>query len=283
MERHAGLSRPLDARFAAWLTSNSHATVGYHLSCGMDRPGRTEMPHGCGPGWQGRALAAVLRECYRRGLARPILEEVEIAALSVLPEPEGVDEEPRPPLLPGPRERWEVAIRRAAGIVHKILCHGPASGTAGGEILFTGGTLGAEVVGLDMEQRVDMIWRRFGGALEAVLVFEESLANGRPAPARDDWRCVLAAAVVRALYGQTPDVHAVWVSGPAARVARIPDEVLDERLRTLARILARARTFRGLDDAGEEAFYSLTAEPPSETASGRRGQRSRGSTRRGIG
>ncbi len=194
------------------------------MSCGMDRPGRTEMPHGCGPGWQGRALAAVLRECYRRGLVRPTLEEVEIAALSVLPEPEGVDEEPRPPLLPGPRERWEEAIRRAAGIVHGILCHGPASGTAGGQILFTGGTLRAQVDGLETEQRVDMIWRRPGGALEAVLVFEESLANGRPAPVRDDWRCVLAAAVVRALYGQTPDVHAVWVSGPAARVARIPDE-----------------------------------------------------------
>ena len=281
MERQAGLSRPLDARFADWITSNSHATVGYHLSCGMDRPARLDLPHGRGPGWQGRALAAVLRECYRRGLINPILEEVEISALAVLPEPEQADEGPGPPLLPGPRERWEEAIRRAAELVHGIICHGPASGAAGGEVLFTGGTLGAQVDGLDIEQRVDMIWRRPGGALEAVLVFEEPLANGRPRPATDDWRCVLAATVVRALYGQTPDVHVVWVSGPTARVARIPDEVLDERLGTLAWTLARASTFRGLADAGEGAFYSLTAEPPFPQAAGtRRGQRSRGSARR---
>ena len=166
--------------------------------------------------------------------------------------------------------------------MHGILCRGPASGAAGGEILFSGGTLGAEVDGLDIEQRVDMIWRRPGGVLEAVLVFEEPLTNGRPRPATDDWRCILAAAVVRALYGQNPDVHAVWVSGAAARVARIPEEVLDERLGTLVRTLARARDFRGLENAGEGAFYSLAAEPPSPGVAGaRRGQRSRGSARRG--
>ena len=98
MERYAGSSRPLDARYASWLTGNSPATVGYHLSCGMDRPARPDLPHGRGPGWQGRALASVLRECYRRRLTNPVLEEVEIAALAVLPEPEQADEEPRPPL-----------------------------------------------------------------------------------------------------------------------------------------------------------------------------------------
>lgn len=280
MERYEGTSRALDARMAAWLTSNSHATVGYHVSCGLERPARRELPHGCGPGWQGRAIAAVLRECYRSGLVNPILEEVEISAIAVLPEPESDDEGPRPPFAPGPRERWEEAVRRAAEAVYGILRHGPASGSAGGDILFTGGTLVAEVDGLEVEQRVDMIWRRPDGALEAVLIFEEPL-NARPRPAVDDWRCVLAASTVREVYGQTPDVHTVWVSGNTARVSHIPDEALNDRLGTLSRVLARASTFRGLDGSGEGAFYRFTDEPPHfQAARGNRGQRPRGSARR---
>ena len=279
MERRADSRRPLDAGYAAWLTNSTPATVGYHLACGMDRPKRVEIPHGCGPGWQGRAVAAVLRECYRRRLRKPILEEVEIAALDVLPEP--ADDPQRPPFAPGPHEQWERAVRNTARTAHKILCHGPASGTAGGEVLRTGEVLEAEVRGLQLEQPVDMIWRRPCGTVEAVLVFDEKLAAARPGPAENDWRCVLAAATVRTLHGHNPDVHTVWVSAGAARVARIPDEVLDGKLRTLAAILGRARAFQGLGGPGGDAFYRFAADPPFSAPAGRRrGQRSPGSARR---
>ncbi len=56
-------TRPLDARFASWLANSSLAAVGYHLSCGLTLPESEEISHGLGPDWQGRALAAVLREC----------------------------------------------------------------------------------------------------------------------------------------------------------------------------------------------------------------------------
>ena len=279
MERYPEIPRPLDARFASWLETSPAPTVGYHLSCGLTLPEREEMPHGTGPGWQGRALAAVLRECYVRRLENPTLEEVEVAALSVLPAPEPDDARPRPPAMPGAREKWERAVGSTAKAVRDVLRHGPASGAAGGEVLFTGGALSAEVSGLELEQRVDTIWRRPDGTLEAVLVFEESLGRSGPRPAGDDWRCVLAAAVVRSVHGETPDVHAVWISSATARVSRIPDEVLDERLLFLARVLEGARVFEGLSGAGEEAFYRLadvTGAPFEPTdVPGRR--RSRGS------
>ncbi len=60
--------RPVDARYASWLASSSPATVGYHLTCGMSVPEREGQPHGMGPGWEARAVAAVVRECYRLGL-----------------------------------------------------------------------------------------------------------------------------------------------------------------------------------------------------------------------
>ncbi len=283
MERYPEIPRPLDARYASWLATSPAPTVGYHLSCGLSLPGREEMPHGLGPGWQGRALAAVLRECYRLGLDNQTLEEVEIVALSILPAPED-DERPRPPLVPSIRAKWEEAVRLTAETVHRILRHGPASGAAGGERLFAGGVLGAEVGGLELEQRVDLIWRRPDGTLEAVLVFEEPLGQGGPRPAGEDWRCLLAAVVVRSLYGENPDVHAVWVSSATARVSHIPDETLDERLGTLDRVLEGAREFEGLSGVGEGAFYRLADAAGSlyESAdrSGRRPPRGSGQRKR---
>ena len=257
MERYPEIPRPLDARFASWLASSPAPTVGYHLSCGLSLPERETMPHGTGPGWQGRALAAVLRECYGRRLETPTLEEVEVAALSVLPAPEHDDDRPRPPAMPSAREKWERAIGVTAKAARDILRHGPASGAAGGEVLFTGGTLLAEASGFELEQRVDMIWRRPDGTLEAVLAFEEPTGVA-PDHAKDDWRCVLAAAVVRSLHSETPDVHAVWVSSAAARVSHILDETLDDRLDLLNRVLEGAREFEGLSGVGEGAFYRFS-------------------------
>lgn len=279
MERYPEIPRPLDARFASWLETSPAPTVGYHLSCGLRLPERETMPHGTGPGWQGRALAAVLRECYGRRLETPTLEEVEVAALSVLPAPEQ-DDGPRPPAMPSMRERWERAVGVTAQTVRDVLRYGPASGAAGGEVFFTGGTLGAEVSGLELEQRIDMIWRRPDGTLEAVLVFEESLGQGGPRPAEEDWRCVLAAAVVRSLHGENPDVHVVWVSSAAARVSHIPDETLDERLGGLSRILEEAREFGGLTETGEDAFYRLAENSEATPYGPAGGRRPAGSRRR---
>ena len=279
MEGHPEIPCPLDARFASWLETSSAPTVGYHLSCGLTLPEREEMPYGTGPGWQGRAFAAVLRECYERGLESPTLEEVEVAAISVLPAPEQEDDGPRPPAVPSTRERWERAVGVTAKTVLDALRHGPASGAAGGDVLFTGGVLGAEVAGLELEQRIDMVWRRPDGTLEAVLVFEEPLGRGSPRPAEDDWRCVLAAAVLRSLHGENPDVHAVWISSAAARVSRIPDETLDERIDLLNRVLEGAKAFGGLSGVDDEAFYRFAevAGYPYEPADGPGRRRPRGS------
>jgi hypothetical protein len=171
-------------------------------------------------------------------------------------------------------QRWERAIAITASAVHRILRYGPASGSAGAEILFSGGTLEAEVAGLELEQRVDLVWRRPDGTLEAVLIFEEPIGRGGPCPAEEDWRCVLATAVVRELFGENPDVHSVWVSGAVARIAHIPEETLDARLGRLSRVLEGARGFDGLAGIGEGAFYRLADVPgASYTEDGRRGRR----------
>ncbi len=257
------MDRPIDARQASWLTISPPATVGYHLSCGMSLPEKEELPHGLGPRWQPRALAAVLRECYVRRLWNCTLEEVEAAAISVLPAPEqDEDERPTAPSAPrlNARQNWERAISVTARAAHRVLRYGPASGSAGGEVLFTGGLLEAEVGGVRLEQRVDLVWRRADGALEAVLVFEEAMGRRGLRPAEADWRCVLAAAVVRSLYGETPDLHTLWVSEAAARVARIPDEGIWRRLSRLKLALGVARRFRGLAETGQSIFYRLREE-----------------------
>ncbi len=257
--------RPIDARFASWLSSNSPSTVGYHLRCGVALPEPAERPHGTGPGWEARAVAAVVRECYRLGLRSPGLEEVEVVTLSVLPEPPDEDRRPGPPLAPGPRERWERAVAVLSEAAHRIVRHGPASGSAGGEVLRTGVMLRAEASGLPVEARVDLIWRRPDGALEAVLVVEEPWENGvGPAPAGDDWRCVLAAAVVSRLYGESPDLHTVWTAEGAARVDALAAEAVEEKLHTLRDALEIARGFEGLRAGEEPVLYGFGPWPSGE-------------------
>ena len=255
-------ARPMDARFASWLSSSPPSTVGYHLRCGMSFPVPAEGPHGTGPGWEARAVAAVVRECYRLGLGSPALEEVEVVTLSVLPEPPDEDRRPGPPLAPGPKERWERAVRVLSEAAHRIVLLGPASGSAGGEVLYTGGVLRAEAAGLPLEARVDLIWRRPDGALEAVLLFEEPWEDsGGAAPAEDDWRCVLTAAVVSRLYGESPDLHTVWTAEGAARVDVLAAGAVEEKLRCLRDALAAARGFEGLRLGGEPVLYGFGPWP----------------------
>lgn len=135
---------------------------------------------------------------------------------------------------------------------------GPSSGSAGANVLFAGGLLRAEVTGLALEQRIDLIWRRPDGTIEAVLVFEESFCYGAPQPASEDWRCVLAAAIMRVLYGENPDVHTLWVSEGVARVEHTASEVLQEKLGFLSETLRVARAFEGCIPPGESVFYRLS-------------------------
>ncbi len=258
-------ARPVDARFASWLSSSPPSTVGYHLRCGLSFPVQAEGRHGTGPHWEARAVAAVVRECYRLGLVSPALEEIEVVILSVLPEPPEEDRRPGPPLAPGPRERWERAVRVLSEAAHRIVRHGPASGAAGGEVLHAGGVLRAMVSDLPIEARVDLIWRRPDGTLEAVLVVEEPWEDaGGPAPAGDDWRCVLAAAVVSRLYGESPDLHTVWAAEGVARVDALAAEAVEEKLRRLREALEIARGFQGLRAGEEPVLYGFGPWPSGE-------------------
>ncbi len=279
METSPTPARTIDARFASWLSSSPPSTTGYHLRCGVPLPEPTERPHGTGPNWEPRAVAAVVRECYRLGLRRPGLEEVEVVTLSVLPELPEEDRPPRPPLAPGPKERWERAVAVLSEAAHRIVRHGPASGAAGGEVLYAGGKLRAMVSNLPIEARVDLIWRRPDGTLEAVLVVEEPWENGAgPEPVEDDWGCVLASAVVRVLHGENPDLHAVWTAEGVARVAALPDAAVDRKLHALRDSLAEAQSFEGLRSGGEPVLYGFGPWPSGEV--GRDGSRSRRSRKR---
>ncbi|MDP9437659.1 MAG: hypothetical protein M3P49_02785, partial [Actinomycetota bacterium] len=197
----------------------------------------------------------------------------------VLPEPVEEDRGPKPPLAPGPQERWERAIAVISEAAHRIVRYGPASGSAGGEVLHAGGTLRAEASGLPLEARVDLIWRRPDGAIEAVLVLEEPWEDGGWAyTAKDDWRCVLAAAIVSRLYGESPDLHTVWTAEGAARVDVLPAAAVERKLRALGDSLALARGFEGLRLGGEPVLYSFDPWPSREIR--RDGSRSRRSRKR---
>ncbi len=148
---------------------------------------------------------------------------------------------------------------------HRIVRHGPASGAAGGEVLHAGGVLRAMVSDLPIEARVDLIWRRPDGTLEAVLVVEEPWEDaGGPAPAGDDWRCVLAAAVVSRLYGESPDLHTVWAAEGVARVDALAAEAVEEKLRRLREALEIARGFQGLRAGEEPVLYGFGPWPSGE-------------------
>lgn len=227
----------------------------------------------------------MVRECYRQGLMRAGLEDVEIAALSVLPCPDGYRRQAAESNTePGPRERYERAIEVSARAAMGILSHGPASGDAGAEVLYKGGTLEAEVRGLSLEAEVDLIWRRPDGRLEIVLVREDSPVQREDGPSDDgssqEWRSVLALSVVRANYGEQPDLHTVWTMPPVARISRIAEEKVEEELDRLRSRLEEARRFKGLSEYEEGVFYRLgdqNTELPCEPVPTRgRLRRSRG-------
>lgn len=272
MPKDTELYPRLDARLAGWVSSSPPSLVAYQLRCGTSLPQAGEKPHGRGEGWMTRATAAVLRGCYAKGLRRPRLEQVEAVALSVLPEPEQDEEGSRMPGAHSAHARWEQAVEKVSQEAHRILSCGPASGVAGGEVLYGGGVLEATVLDLPLQQRVDLLWRRPDGALEAVLVLDEPRRNEPPAPARhaaplvSDWRCVLATAVVAELYGESPDLHLIRLEDRLARIGRLSEAAVVERLSELARVLDEARGAEGMPETEEAALYPL--DPGMLEASG---------------
>lgn len=276
MEKEARFYERINARIAGWISSSPPSLIGYQLRCGVSLPEKEERPHGKGKDWQPRTVAALVRECYGRGLRIPQREEVERAALCLLPEPEE-DEESRLPhkLAQGlsPHARWALAVEEVSEAAHRVLSHGPASGEAGGEVLFSGGMLEARVLDLPVEQWVDLLWRRPDGVLEAVLILLEddtpkdptarggtaaSLGTSPGIALSSDWRCILAAAIVAELYGETPDLHLVLVEQSLARLGRVSWEVVVERLSGLGRALDEAlqsERFVEAPDTGEGAIY----------------------------
>jgi hypothetical protein len=66
---------PIDARLASWLATSTPETVGYHTVCGLRLPEEKDSPQGRGPGWKGKAVTAVLRQCYARCVLRGLRVE----------------------------------------------------------------------------------------------------------------------------------------------------------------------------------------------------------------
>lgn len=244
MEEQLDTDHSIDARLAAWVSSVSPCAAGHYLYSGASLPEPEEKPPGNGFGWQDRAAASVLRECYRKASLDPNLERVEAAAIAVLPEPEDADEDdalPSPFRPPSPYERWEQAVSFTASRVSGYLRYGPTTAFSGGEVVFSGGELAAEVSGLKLRQWIDLLWRHPDGSLEAVIVVEEPNPGRRPLPAEEDWRCILAAAVVLAVYGAPPRVHLIRVSAGVAQTAAFPASELERRVADLARDVSEAR------------------------------------------
>lgn len=289
MEKEAEDYQRIDARRAGWIYSSRPSLISYQLRCGVSLPRIEEKPHGRGEDWQSRAVAAVLRECYGRDLRRAPLESVEAAAISVLPEPEADEDDKRIPRALSVHARWETAVEKVSKDAHRILSHGPASGDAGGEVLFSGGVLAARVLGLPLEQRVDLLWRRPDGALEAVLVLEdvsqgESNIRGASggtsdalfgatsgAPLASDWRCILATAVVAELYGEQPDLHLVLVEEQLAHLMRISEEAVVEHLSGVSRVIDEAQGASEdlLETAGTGEVTTYPLDPDMLEPSGR--------------
>lgn len=262
MKEYSNMGHVMDARLAAWVSSVPPCAAGYYLHSGAELPEPEERPISNRPDWRDSAAAAVLRECYRRAMFDPHLERVEAAALAAMPAPDDEEEEdelsliPRMFRTPTDRERWEMAVSHTAARVSRLLRYGPTAGMPGGEAVFAG-EMEAEVRGLRLRQRVDLLWRHPGGALEAVLVFEDSRGGNAPPPVEQDWRCILAAVVVSALYGAVPRVHALWISAGAAQVVNYPVGHVEEKVLGLADAVFRAGK---PDVCGETISYPLVPE-----------------------
>jgi hypothetical protein len=261
MEERLDIDHRIDARLAAWISSASPCAAGHYLYSGASLPDAGEKPPGNGFGWEDRASAATLRECYRTSSLDPHLERAEAAAISVLPEPEEEDEDTAPALPfrpPSPHERWEQAVSSTAKRVSGFLRYGPTASFSGGKAVFAGGDdVEAEVSGLKLRQWIDLLWRHPDGSMEAILVIGEPNSGMRPPPAGEDWQCILAAAIVRSVYGSSPRVHLVRVSAGVAQTVRFPEEELERKISNLARDVSGARGSRG---CGEAFTYPITVE-----------------------
>jgi hypothetical protein len=259
MEEQLDVDHRIDARLAAWVSSASPCAAGYYLYSRALLPEPEEKPPGNGFGWQDRASADVLRECYRTASLDPHLEMVEATAIAVLPEPEDDDDDsPASPFRPpSPHERWEQAISSTAARVSGYLRYGPTATLHGGEAVFSGRELEAEIAGLKLRQWVDLLWRHSDGSFEAILVVEETNSGRRPAPAEEDWRCILAAAVVLSVYGASPRVHLIRISAGVAQTVSFRAEELERKIADLARDVAGAKEPKR---CGESFTYPLDVE-----------------------
>jgi hypothetical protein len=259
VKEQAGITPRIDSRLAAWISSASPCAAGHYLRSGASLPEPEERSPGGGFGWQDRATAAVLRECCKRALLDPHLERVETVALAVLPEPE--DDGDDPPAFffraPSEHERWERAVAATAGRVSRLLRYGPTAGLSDGEPIFTGGELEAEVSGLRLRQWIDLLWRHSDGSLEAMLVLGEPNDGKPPPPVQEDWRCILAAAIVRSLYGVPPRVHLVRVSAEVAQAVSFSVAEIEQKILGLARTVSEAAEPRSCNEA---ITYPLTVE-----------------------
>lgn len=138
MEERLEIEQRIDVRLAAWISSASPCALSYYMYSGASLPELEERHPGNGFGWQDRAAADVLRECYRTASLDPHLEMVETVAIAVLPEPEDDDDGlPTSPFRPlSSHERWEQAIISTAARVSGDLHYGPTAAFHGGEAVF---------------------------------------------------------------------------------------------------------------------------------------------------
>lgn len=264
MKDYSDTRHVMDARLAAWVSSVSPCAAGYYLYSDAALPEPEEGPIANRRDWRDPAATAVLRECYRRALFDPHLEMVEAAAIAVMPASDEDEEEndllsriPRVFRPPTARERWEMAVTSTAARVSHLLRYGPTAGMSGGEAVFAGGDLEAEVYGLRLRQRVDLLWRHPSRALEAVLIFEDVRGGGSPPPVEKDWRCILAAAVVSAIHGAVPRIHALWISVGVAQAVNYPAGHVEQKVLSLADAVSRAEE---PDVCGETISYPLVPE-----------------------
>lgn len=233
----------MDARMAAWVSRVSPPAAARYLDSGLSLPAPERERTGTGAGWQDRAVASVLTECYARAMLDPNRERVEVVALCVMPLPpgaEGEGEESCPHLSP-PRQRWECAVSEVSGKVSGLLRHGPTARFTAGELLASGREIYALRDGLRLRQRVDLLWRYPDGGIEAVIVAGEPDFGDPPGFPSEDWRVILAAEIVRLEWGRIPEVHLARVCSGVAQAARPSRRHLNNCVHRLVRAVAEAR------------------------------------------